>query len=137
MKALALVLLLMALASAAFATPVVVVATKVTAIWDPVTKQADGTPIPSGVTLTYDLFLSPPGDAGPLMYATGITSAAGTLVTLPVAWTAYAIGVRAVLTSQGVTINSAVTWSDVGGTPSPFYCFSGQPPAPTVNLRVQ
>ena len=133
----AFVILLLAAALYAQAAPVVVVATKVTALWDPVTKQADGTSIPSGVTLTYDLFLSPPGDAGPLMYATGITSGAGTLVTLPAAWTAYAIGVRAVLTSQGVTVNSAITWSDVGGTPSPFYCLSGQPPAATVNLRVQ
>ena len=117
------------------AAPVMIVAKQASIAWDSVTKLADGSALPAGGTIAYDVVVQPTGGGTTTVLATVSTTQA--TVNFPAPWSLYDVGVRAVLTYQGNNILSAVAWGSIAGTPSPFSFLSGQAPGTTSNLRLQ
>ncbi|MBZ5672305.1 MAG: hypothetical protein LAO04_21610 [Acidobacteriia bacterium] len=130
-----LIILLLAAALHLQGAPLLVIAKTANIAWDPVTKLADGSALPAGGTISYDVVVQPTGGGTTTVLATVSTTQA--TVNFPAPWSLYDVGVRAVLTYQGNNILSAVAWGSVAGTPSPFSFLSGQAPGTTSNLRLQ
>ena len=81
-----------------------------TVAWDAVTTLEDGTPLPEGSTVSYEVFYAKEDKTGQM--SLGITSATSFTVTLP-AEGKYIIGVQAIRNIVGVDpIRSTMAWSD-------------------------
>ena len=138
-----LVLAFLVLAVLGWAAPVTtpVTASPATILWDPITKLGDGSAIPAGDTIAYELYMQPCTSAG---VATGtatlvatVTSGTGSLVLAAEGW--YVVGVRTkrTLSGSGSVVFSDYAWSQVVGSPNPWFLAYNKAPSIPQNLRMQ
>jgi hypothetical protein len=121
--------------ASAQSAPVLVVAKTLTFAWDAVSTLTDGTAIPSGGVVTYEVLTRPTGGTAITVLAT--TSSLSSVINFPTAWVSVDPGVRAVLTYQSTVIRSAETWASVKGTPAPFVVLTGVPPGSPASIHIQ
>jgi hypothetical protein len=142
MKKIFLSFIILLLAAAIWAAPVStpITVSPATVLWDPVTTLTDGSNLPAGDTMAYELWLQPCTSAG---VATGTATLAATVsaATSPLVLTLegyYVVGVRAIRQiSGGGSVTSGYTWSQVSGTPNPWFLAYYRAPANPKNIRTQ
>lgn len=103
--------------------------------WDAVTKLADGTPVPVGEVVKYEVLRARPA-AKASAVVVGETAALEYVISFP-AEGDWVVGVRAVRTVGTERIVSDINWSDVSGIPSPFVLRYYRGPAVPENLRMK
>jgi len=103
--------------------------------WDAVTKLADGSPVPTGDAISYEVLRAPAGNKASAVVV-GETPQLQFAVTFPSEGD-WVVGVRAVRTTGTERLMSDINWSDVGGTPNPFVLRYYRGPAVPGNLRLQ
>ena len=105
-------------------------ANQTTIAWDPVTKYQDGTTLPAGTVVSYEIYLK---DGTQTLL--GLTTATQFTVTLT-DYLIHDVGVRAGITISGTKYFSEVAWASVDGVP-PFVLQRYPAPAKVLNLRVE
>lgn len=105
-------------------------ANQTTIAWDPVTKYQDGTVLPAGTVVSYEIYLK---DGTQTLL--GLTTATQFTVTLT-DYLIHDVGVRAGITISGTKYFSEVAWASVDGVP-PFVLQRYPAPAKVQNLRVE
>ena len=138
MRRVLLVLIALLAAGLAFSqtTPTVVVAKSNTYTWPAAPNiLSDGTPVPSGAVITYDLVSRAPG--GTALTVLTSASALTATITYPVLWVPLDVGIRTDMTIGGQTLQSVVAWGSAIGLPAPFTVFPGVTPSPTASLTVK
>jgi hypothetical protein len=109
---------------------VVYYANQTTIAWDAVTKYQDGTILPAGTIVSYEIYLK---DGTQTLL--GLTTATQFTVTLT-DYLIHDVGVRASITVGETKYFSEVAWSSVEGI-SPFVVQRYPAPAKVQNLRVE
>jgi hypothetical protein len=106
-------------------------ANQATIQWDAVTTYLDGTNLPTGTIVTYEIYLK---DGVQTKF--GETTTTQFTVTLT-DYLIHDVGVRAAITLSGKTYYSEITWSSIEGKPDPFVLQVYPAPAKVQNLRVE
>ena len=101
-----------------------------TIAWDAVTKYQDGTVLPTGTVVSYEIYLK---DGTQTLL--GLTTSTQFTVTLT-DYLIHDVGVRASITVGGTKYFSEVAWASVDGVP-PFVLQRYPAPAKVLNLRVE
>jgi len=101
-----------------------------TIAWDAVTKYQDGTVLPTGTVVSYEIYLK---DGTQTLL--GLTTSTQFTVTLT-DYLIHDVGVRASITVGGTKYFSEVAWASVDGVP-PFVLQRYPAPAKVQNLRVE
>jgi hypothetical protein len=101
-----------------------------TIAWDAVTKYQDGTNLPTGTVVKYEIYLK--DGTQTLLGETTTTQFTVTLTDYLI----HDVGVRAGITIGGTKYFSEVAWSSVDGVP-PFVLQRYPAPAKVQNLRVE
>ena len=105
-------------------------ANQATIQWDAVTKYQNGTALPAGTVVTYEVYLK---DGTQTLL--GETTTTQFVVTLT-DYLIHDVGVRAAITVGGTKYFSELAWSSVDGVP-PFVLQVYPAPAKVQNLRVE
>jgi hypothetical protein len=105
-------------------------ANQTTIAWDAVTKYQDGSVLPAGTVVSYEIYLK---DGTQTLL--GLTTATQFTVTLT-DYLIHDVGVRAGITISGTKYFSEVAWASVDGVP-PFVLQRYPAPAKVQNLRVE
>jgi hypothetical protein len=105
-------------------------ANQATIAWDAVTKYQDGTNLPTGTVVKYEIYLK---DGTQTLL--GETIAVQFTVTLT-DYLIHDVGVRSNITVGGTKYFSEVAWASVDGVP-PFVLQRYPAPAKVLNLRVE
>jgi hypothetical protein len=120
MKRIMILLLILVVGVVAFAQTAIVTSNP-TVGWQAVTKLSDGTVVPTGDIISYDVVISPyvSGQAPVPTFLANVSS-----LNYHVTFSGegqYVVGVRTKrVVSDGTVMYSDYVWSSVGGTPSPF-----------------
>jgi hypothetical protein len=117
-------------------------ANQVTVQWDAPTTLVDGSPIPAGAIIMYEVYLAnavtDPGKTNPTnLTPNAPISDLSMVITLAVEGKFY-VGVKAVRVENNETLSvSEINWSDANGaaTPNPFGLVHYLAPAAPGNLR--
>jgi len=129
-RLLPLILLCVVLAVGLASAQTVHYANQSTIKWDAVTKYQNGTTLPAGTVVTYEIYLK---DGSQTLL--GETTNTQFVVTLT-DYLIHDVGVRSYITVSGTKYFSEVAWSSVDGVP-PFVLQVYPAPAKVANLKVE